>query len=126
MTGNSLLLIEKTFVIFSMVTTYKEYTMQTQTFNAQASNQKPNFLHVVLVSIVGSLILFSGFMISLFLLAVSAIIFPFVAFRIWRLQRQYQKNVMSAQTANADKGVVIEAEYIVVDESLDNEYSDNK
>ena len=92
--------------------------MQSQTFNEQAANQKTSFSNVVLVSIVGSLILFSGFMISLFLMAVSAIIFPFVAFKIWRLQRQYQKNVMSNQTADTDKGVIIEAEYIVVDEPL--------
>ena len=92
--------------------------MQSQTFNEQAANQKTSFSNVVLVSIVGSLILFSGFMISLFLMAVSAIILPFVAFKIWRLQRQYQKNVMSNQTADTDKGVIIEAEYIVVDEPL--------
>ncbi len=71
---------------------------------------------MILVSAVGSLLLFSGFMISLFLLAVSAIIFPFAAFKIWRLQRQYQKNAAPLQTANSDQGVVIEAEYIVVNE----------
>lgn len=92
--------------------------MQPHIFNKQAANQKPSFSNVVLVSIVGSLVLFSGFMISLFLMAVSAIIFPFVAFKIWRLQRQYQKNVTSNQTADTDKGVIIEAEYIVVDEPL--------
>ncbi len=92
--------------------------MQSQTFNEQAANQKPSFSNLVLVSIVGSLVLFSGFMISLFLMAVSAIIFPFVAFKVWRLQRQYQKNVTSAQTADTDKGVIIEAEYIVVNESI--------
>ncbi len=92
--------------------------MQSQTFNEQAANQKPSFSNMVLVSIVGSLVLFSGFMISLFLIAVSAIIFPFVAFKVWRLQRQYQEHMTSAQTAGTDKGVIIEAEYIVVDEPL--------
>ncbi len=84
--------------------------------------RSPLFSNVVLISIVGSLVLFSGFMISLFLMAVSAMIFPFVAFNVWRLQRQYQKNITSAQNivtdTSTDKGVVIEAEYIVVDEPL--------
>lgn len=91
--------------------------MQTQTFYEQVSNHKPKFSQVVLVSIAGSLILFSGFMISLFLIAVSAIIFPFVAFKIWRLQRQYQNNVHSVHNAGTDNGSIIEAEYVVVNES---------
>jgi len=96
--------------------------MQTQTFNAEPPTDKPSFLNVIVVAIVGSIMLFSGFIMSLFLLAVSAILFPFVAFKIWLLQKQIKENMQSDINENTvDSDSVIEGEYKVSENTKDDQ-----
>ncbi|GAA0402125.1 hypothetical protein GCM10009133_08610 [Cocleimonas flava] len=92
--------------------------MQTQTFYQQMSQRKPSFAKIAMLSVIASVVLLSGFMFSLILMAVSAIIFPFVAFKLWRLQRQHQKDISLGQAAVIKNGEIIDAEYTVVDEPL--------
>ena len=91
--------------------------MQTQTINSEEQNKQPSLLNVIVMAVVGSAILFSGFIMSLFLLALSAIILPFAAFKLWLLQKQFKQHIKSTQDSfnnqDTDKGTVIEGEYVV-------------
>ena len=99
--------------------------MHTQTINSDTANKRPSFLNVILATVVGSVILFSGFVMSLFLLALSAIILPFAAFKIWLLQKKYKEQINSTQyssrNVDSENVTVIEGEYIVTENTRDNQ-----
>ena len=100
--------------------------MQTQTMNEEMQNREqlfkqPSFLQVIAMSIVGSMILIGGFFMSLFLLALSAIMLPFAAVKIWLFQKKFNEQMQSAQTTKSNDGVIIEGEYIVTDNTRDNQ-----
>lgn len=101
--------------------------MQTQhyDFKTMNTNRKPNLLSIIVMSIVGGAILLSGFFMSMMLLAVSAILFPIVAIKVWFLRRKIQANQAFNQASNQDSSQassqknddIIEAEYVIVEET---------
>ena len=99
--------------------------MYTQTINSDTPNKRPSFLNVIVATVVGSVIMFSGFIMSLFLLALSAIILPFAAFKIWLLQKKFKEQMNSTQyssrNVDSENGTVIEGEYIVTENTRDNQ-----
>ncbi len=94
-------------------------TMQTQhyDFNTMNTKRKPNLLSIIVMSIVGGAILVSGFFMSMMLLAVSVILFPIVAIKIWFLRRKLQANLANNKASHQENDDIIEAEYVIVEET---------
>lgn len=91
--------------------------MQTQTMNSETTTQPTSLINVILATIVGSIILFSGFLLSLFLLILSAVLFPFAALKIWLLQKQFKEKGQPMQSSSNDESTIIEGEFIVTETS---------
>lgn len=94
--------------------------MHTQTIESDLPTKRPSFLNVIVATIVGSVILFGGFIMSLFLLALSAIILPFAAFKIWVLQKKFKEQIQSAEDSEMKNRTIIEGEFIVTENKRDD------
>lgn len=95
--------------------------MNNETQNREQLFKQPSFLQVIAMSVVGSIILVGGFFMSLFLLALSVIMLPFAAVKIWLFQKKFNEHLKSAQTSKSDDGIIIEGEYVVTNNTRDDQ-----
>ena len=86
-------------------------------FRETNMNRKPNLLNIIVMSIIAGFILVSGFFMSMLLLAVSAVLLPIVAIKLWLIKRQFEANKATTQE-NDD---IIEAEYVIVDVTVETD-----
>jgi len=95
--------------------------MNTQYYNFSetAMNRKPNILSIIVMAIITGFVLVSGFFMSMMLLAVSAVLMPFVAIKLWLIKRQIDKNVEEIKTTTKENDDTLEAEYVIVDVTVD-------
>lgn len=84
-------------------------------------NRKPNFLSIIVMSIIAGFILVSGFFMSMMLLAVSAVLLPIVAIKLWFLKRQFETNLKDNKTTTKENDDTIEAEYVIVDVKVETD-----
>lgn len=81
------------------------------------TNQTPQTTDAIgklLIATSTAFVLFSGFFLTLFIMAISMILLPLAAIRLWWLKRKWQEQSGVAFTPGAT-GNIIDGEYKVVD-----------